>query len=110
MRDRPYDEVMAGVFRKDPAYAEELKKAVEQDGDAEERAILTRQLEKALDEESGDNSEPLRLLREGYPIVYRDPDTPAGHVVKHFPDGHRELWTYKAGEGVKVGDMAPESA
>lgn len=50
------------------------------------------------------------LLAAGHPIVYRDPDTPAGHVVKHFPDGHRELWTYKAGEGVKVGDMPPESA
>lgn len=52
------------------------------------------------------------LLAAGHPIVYRDPDTPAGRVVKHFPDGHRELWTYRAGEGegVKVGDMPPESA
>jgi len=30
-------------------------------------------------------------LKAGNPIYYADPDTPDGLVIKHYPDGHREL-------------------
>ncbi len=30
-------------------------------------------------------------LAAGFPIYFRQADTPAGLVVKEYPDGHREL-------------------
>lgn len=44
MKDRSHDEAMAKLFRADPAYAAELLEEVFRDGDAEELAVLGRQL------------------------------------------------------------------
>lgn len=44
MRDRSHDEAMAELFRSDPPYAAELLAEVVRDGDADELAILERQL------------------------------------------------------------------
>lgn len=43
-KDRSYDEVMAELFSNDPAYAAELKRQIEKDGDPAELAIVLRQL------------------------------------------------------------------
>ena len=61
--------------------------------------------------EQNDNSEALRLLGEGYPIVYREPETPAGHVIQRYPDGKRELVRYENRKPVVVAELssvAPE--
>lgn len=42
--DRSHDEAMAKLLRADPAYAAELRAAIEADGATEELAILDRQL------------------------------------------------------------------
>ncbi|NMZ43211.1 hypothetical protein HBO20_29165 [Pseudomonas proteolytica] len=42
--DRSHDEAMANLLRADPAYAAELRVAIEADGATEELAILDRQL------------------------------------------------------------------
>lgn len=47
MKDRSHDEAMADYFRANPAYAEALFSEVCRDGDHAERAILTRQLQRA---------------------------------------------------------------
>ncbi|WP_178102712.1 hypothetical protein [Pseudomonas sp. DE0010] len=44
MKDRGHDVAMAELFRADPAYAAELLAEVVRNGDAEELAILERQL------------------------------------------------------------------
>ncbi len=48
MRDRSHDEAMAQLFRGDPSYAAELVAEVARDGDADELAILQRQLSAAF--------------------------------------------------------------
>jgi len=48
MKDRSHDEAMAELFRADSAYAAELLAEVVCDGDAEELAILERQLSAAF--------------------------------------------------------------
>ncbi len=47
MKDRNHDEAMAELFRADPPYASELLAEVLRDGDADELAILKRQLSAA---------------------------------------------------------------
>ncbi len=59
--------------------------------------------------EQVDNSEALRLLSEGYPIVYREPDTPAGHVIQRYPDGRRELVRYENHKPVVVAELSTVS-
>ena len=44
----PYDEMIAGMYRKDPEYALEMINSVLEDGDAAEFAILIQQLERAF--------------------------------------------------------------
>jgi DNA-binding phage protein len=44
MRDRSHDEAMADLFQADPSYAAELLAEVLRDGDADELAVLERQL------------------------------------------------------------------
>jgi len=48
MKDRSNDEAMAELFRADPPYAAELLAEVIRDRDAEELAILERQLSAAF--------------------------------------------------------------
>lgn len=48
MKDRSHDETMAELFRADPAYAVELLAEVVGGCDAEELAILERQLSAAF--------------------------------------------------------------
>lgn len=48
MKDRSHDEAMSELFRADPVYAAELLAKVVRDGDAEELAILERQLSAAF--------------------------------------------------------------
>ncbi|WP_343315426.1 hypothetical protein AAIB41_11465 [Brucella sp. BE17] len=71
------------------------------------RIRTTTALEQAF--ERNDNSEALRLLSEGYPIVYREPETPIGHVIQRYPDGRRELVSYENGEPVVVAELSPVS-
>ncbi|WP_218117419.1 transcriptional regulator [Photorhabdus luminescens] len=52
MRDRSYDDAMAEVFRKDPAYAIELLNSILEDGEQAELLIVTRQMTKAFMEVS----------------------------------------------------------
>ena len=35
-------------------------------------------------------------LAAGFPIYFREADTPAGLVIKQYPDGRRELVTFDA--------------
>lgn len=48
MKDRSHDEAMVEVFQADPSFAAELLAQVVRDGDADELAILERQLSAAL--------------------------------------------------------------
>ncbi|MDR2000673.1 MAG: addiction module antidote protein [Zoogloeaceae bacterium] len=48
MRDRPHDDAMAEVFRKDPAYAVTLLNDILEDGDQGELLIALRQMTKAF--------------------------------------------------------------
>ena len=48
MKDRSHDEAMAELFQADPSYAEELLGEVIRDGNADELAILERQLSVAF--------------------------------------------------------------
>jgi len=48
MKERTHDEVMAELFREDPAYACELLTELRRNGDSDEQAILLRQLAKAF--------------------------------------------------------------
>ena len=48
MKDKPYDEVMAEVFRNDPAYAVELLNDILEDGEPAELLIALRQMAKAF--------------------------------------------------------------
>lgn len=48
MKDCSHDEAMAEIFRTDPSYAVELLAEVVRDGNADELAILERQLSKAF--------------------------------------------------------------
>lgn len=48
MKDRSHDEAMAELFQADPPYAAELLAEVIRDGDADELAILERQLSAAF--------------------------------------------------------------
>lgn len=48
MKDRSHNEAMAELFQADPEYAAELLAEVIRDGDADELAILERQLSAAF--------------------------------------------------------------
>ncbi len=48
MKDRSHDEAMAALFQADPSYAAQLLAEVVHEGDADEVAILERQLSVAL--------------------------------------------------------------
>jgi len=48
MRDRPYDEAMAEVFRDDPACAMELLNEILEDGALDEALIVLRQMSQAF--------------------------------------------------------------
>lgn len=41
--------------------------------------------------ESGDDFAARELAAAGWPVYYTDEDTPAGTVIKRFPDGRRQL-------------------
>jgi len=49
MKDRPRDDAMAEIFRKDPAYAGELLNSILEDGDPGELLIALRQMTQAFD-------------------------------------------------------------
>ena len=48
MKDRPHDEAMAELLRKDPAYAADLLNSILQDGEQGELLIALRQMTKAF--------------------------------------------------------------
>ena len=48
MKDRSHDEAMAVLFQADPSYAAELLTEVVRDGNADELAVLERQLSAAF--------------------------------------------------------------
>lgn len=45
-------------------------------------------------------------LAAGQPIYYREGDTPAGQVIKEYPDGHRELVAFEHGKERRLADLA----
>lgn len=47
------------------------------------------EFERDLAEENGEAAE--RHLAAGRSISYREPETPAGMVIREYPDGRREL-------------------
>ncbi len=54
MKDRSHDDAMAELFQADPSYAEKLWGEVIRDGNADELAILKRQLSVAFAPSEGD--------------------------------------------------------
>lgn len=56
-----------------------------------------------------DNSAAREHLAAGRPIVYREQITPAHHIVKRYPDGRRELVSYKNRKPVVVAELSPVS-
>lgn len=48
MRDKPYDGLMAEIFREDPAYAVELLNTILEEGELAELLIVLRQLAEAF--------------------------------------------------------------
>lgn len=56
MKDRSHDEAMAELFQNDPSYAAELLAEVVRDGDANEFAVLKRQLSVAFAIQDADPS------------------------------------------------------
>jgi probable addiction module antidote protein len=48
MKNKPHDDAMAEVYRKDPAYAMQLLNAILEDGDQSEFLIALRQMAKAF--------------------------------------------------------------
>ncbi len=56
MKDRSHDEAMAELFQADPPYAAALMVEVVRDGDADELAILERQLSAAFAASSLDST------------------------------------------------------
>ena len=48
MKDRSHDEAMAELFQADPSFGAELQAEVVRDGNADELAILERQLSAAF--------------------------------------------------------------
>ncbi len=76
MRDRPFDEVMAEIFREDPGHAVELLNAILEDGDQAELMVALRQMSAAFGGVYGiareANLNPTQLYRtlsaEGNPV------------------------------------------
>lgn len=65
-----------------------------------------RELEAAFEQD--DDSAVRENLAAGHPVVYREADTPAGHIIKRYPDGKRELWSYdEAHNPFLVSDLPP---
>ncbi|HDS1612605.1 TPA: hypothetical protein QEL42_004580 [Stenotrophomonas maltophilia] len=54
-----------------------------------------------LDADDDDGRAVRSLLAAGFPVYYREADTPPGLEVKHHPDGRRELVRFsRAGDEV----------
>ncbi len=76
MRDRPFDDVMAEIFREDPEHAVELLNAILEDGDQAELMVALRQMSAAFGGVYGiareANLNPTQLYRtlsaEGNPV------------------------------------------
>lgn len=45
-------------------------------------------------------------LDAGRAIYYSEPDTPEGVIIKHYPDGHRELVRFDGADEVVVRPLA----
>jgi hypothetical protein len=50
------------------------------------------------------------MLIAGFPIYYREADTPPGLEVKHHPDGRRELVRFHRSGDEVIGALCPASA
>lgn len=59
----------------------------------------------ARDLRHGDDSAARAHLAAGQPIVYRETDTPAGHVIQQHPNGRRELLRYVDGRETVVREL-----
>jgi hypothetical protein len=68
--------------------------------DANQERALLHALERA------DGNEAREQLAAGRPIVYREPSTPAGLVVKKYLDGRRELVRFENGRELVVSALA----
>lgn len=55
----------------------------------------------------GDDSAAREHLAAGRPIVYRDDDTPPGHIIQRYSDGRCELLRYEHGRDIVVRVLAP---
>ena len=57
--------------------------------------------------ESDDGAAAREHLAAGLPIAYCEADTPPGHVIKKYPDGHRVLVRVVEGREYPVRDLSP---
>ncbi|EEQ2490346.1 hypothetical protein GSG79_004268 [Escherichia coli] len=69
---------------------------------------ITSERELVKEFERQDNSAVLENLAAGHPVVFREPNTPAGHVIRKYPDGRRELLRYERGTPIVVKDLGAE--
>jgi len=54
----------------------------------------------------GDDSASRELLAAGYPIYYSEDNTPAGLVIKKYPDGRRQFVRFTStGDEVIIRDL-----
>lgn len=58
--------------------------------------------------ERQDSSAALENLAAGHPVVFREPHTPAGHVIRKYPNGRRELLCYENGTQIVVKVLGAE--
>jgi hypothetical protein len=60
--------------------------------------------------EHDDDSAAREMLIAGFPIYYREADTPPGLEVKHHPDGRRELVRFHRSGDEVIRALCPASA
>ena len=76
--------------------------------DAEAMARWENELLSALEHDDG--SAAREMLAAGFPIYYREADTPPGLEVKHHPDGRRELVRFHRSGDEVIRALCPASA
>jgi hypothetical protein len=74
---------------------------------AKEEADLLHAIDNAFDFDDGAAAK--RHLAAGRSVYYREPQTPAGHVIRNNPDGSRQLVRFTA-DGAELVVSEPAAA
>jgi len=96
MKDRTHDEVMAEMYREDPAYALQLLNSILEDGDQSELLIALRQMAKAF---GGVQA----IARAGTP----ESDTALPHLVARGQSCTEQLFCDSQGNGYAPFSVQP---